>query len=284
MSEQSELISITELSALTGVNPVTLRAWERRYGLLRPVRSSKGYRLYDAAALERVRQIVVWVEKGVAISRLRELLDRERVVVEQEPDASIELALECLSTLHLRRLEQIFDDWLKHYPLSQVVSLRLQPLQILVQQQPALLAGSLEKILASFLHQKLSGRLLSNLPNKRHPGVLVVVLSTDVDLFALSLAALLKTHQLPVVYQQYPIQREDIALLAAAEMISSVVVVVSPAFSATALEKQLGSAFSTLGKTVWLAGTSLPKIKLRHGVQALHGDALAVAQAIKESL
>ena len=34
------------VSSLTGVNSVTLRAWERRYNLIRPQRTAKGHRLY----------------------------------------------------------------------------------------------------------------------------------------------------------------------------------------------------------------------------------------------
>ena len=43
----ADLIPIRELSSLTGVNSVTLRAWERRYGLLKPQRTPKGHRLYS---------------------------------------------------------------------------------------------------------------------------------------------------------------------------------------------------------------------------------------------
>jgi len=39
-----------ELARRTGASPELLRAWERRYGLLRPTRSHGGFRLYTAAA------------------------------------------------------------------------------------------------------------------------------------------------------------------------------------------------------------------------------------------
>lgn len=41
------LLPIREVARLTGVNPVTLRAWERRYGLVVPQRTGKGHRLYS---------------------------------------------------------------------------------------------------------------------------------------------------------------------------------------------------------------------------------------------
>ena len=51
-------LRIGELSKRTGVRPDLLRAWERRYGLLRPTRSDAGYRLYSPEDEERVRAMV----------------------------------------------------------------------------------------------------------------------------------------------------------------------------------------------------------------------------------
>ncbi len=39
-------VRIGELSRRVGVSVEALRAWERRYGVLRPSRSPSGYRLY----------------------------------------------------------------------------------------------------------------------------------------------------------------------------------------------------------------------------------------------
>ncbi|MBF4212988.1 MerR family DNA-binding transcriptional regulator, partial [Pseudomonas donghuensis] len=41
---REELFPIREVARLTGVNPVTLRAWERRYGLIQPTRTESGHR------------------------------------------------------------------------------------------------------------------------------------------------------------------------------------------------------------------------------------------------
>ena len=50
--KQEELFPIREVSRLTGVNPVTLRAWERRYGLIQPTRTDSGHRLYSQADID----------------------------------------------------------------------------------------------------------------------------------------------------------------------------------------------------------------------------------------
>ncbi|HWT69144.1 MAG TPA: MerR family transcriptional regulator [Pseudomonas sp.] len=72
--EREELFPIREVARLTGVNPVTLRAWERRYGLIVPTRTESGHRLYSMTDIERVRSILNWIERGVAVSKIGKLL------------------------------------------------------------------------------------------------------------------------------------------------------------------------------------------------------------------
>lgn len=72
--EREELFPIREVSRLTGVNPVTLRAWERRYGLIQPTRTESGHRLYSMSEIERVRSIVDWIDRGVAVSKVGKIL------------------------------------------------------------------------------------------------------------------------------------------------------------------------------------------------------------------
>ena len=72
--DQEELFPIREVARLTGVNPVTLRAWERRYGLIVPTRTESGHRLYSMTDIERVRSILDWIERGVAVSKIGKIL------------------------------------------------------------------------------------------------------------------------------------------------------------------------------------------------------------------
>lgn len=53
--QSEDLLPIGEVARLTGVNPVTLRAWERRYGLIKPQRTPKGHRLYPQDQVQRVQ-------------------------------------------------------------------------------------------------------------------------------------------------------------------------------------------------------------------------------------
>jgi DNA-binding transcriptional MerR regulator len=59
---------IKRVAHLTGINPATLRAWERRYNLISPRRTESGYRLYsdeDVAILRRIKQLT---DEGLTIS------------------------------------------------------------------------------------------------------------------------------------------------------------------------------------------------------------------------
>ena len=59
-------LRIGELSRRVGVSDHVLRAWERRYGLLQPVRSKGGYRLYTRADEQRVRRMVRLLDEGLS--------------------------------------------------------------------------------------------------------------------------------------------------------------------------------------------------------------------------
>jgi DNA-binding transcriptional MerR regulator/methylmalonyl-CoA mutase cobalamin-binding subunit len=75
------LYPIRTVSRLTGVPAVTLRAWERRHGILHPTRTDKGHRLYTEGDVDRVRQVVALLERGVAVGQAGSLLapeERER--------------------------------------------------------------------------------------------------------------------------------------------------------------------------------------------------------------
>ena len=62
----SAVLRIGELARRVGVSDHVLRAWERRYGLLRPVRSPGGYRLYSDADERRIRRMQAHLAAGLS--------------------------------------------------------------------------------------------------------------------------------------------------------------------------------------------------------------------------
>jgi PAS domain S-box-containing protein len=59
---------VGELARRTGVGVSTLRAWERRFGILEPARSTSGQRLYTEADVERVSAVCRLVAEGLTLS------------------------------------------------------------------------------------------------------------------------------------------------------------------------------------------------------------------------
>ncbi len=59
-------VRIGELSRRVGVSTELLRAWERRYQLLQPARSPKGYRLYTAQDELRIRAMQDQLARGLS--------------------------------------------------------------------------------------------------------------------------------------------------------------------------------------------------------------------------
>jgi MerR family transcriptional regulator, light-induced transcriptional regulator len=71
-------LRIGEVSRRSGVSPELLRAWERRYGLLRPSRSPGGLRLYSEADVERVRAMQQHLAAGVSAAEAAALATQAR--------------------------------------------------------------------------------------------------------------------------------------------------------------------------------------------------------------
>jgi DNA-binding transcriptional MerR regulator len=98
-------LRIGELSRRTGVAPELLRAWERRYGLLRPARSEGGFRLYSEADEQRVERMRQLLRQGLAAAEAaRQALEGESAVGTVE-DGRTEL------DTHAVRLRAALDDF-----------------------------------------------------------------------------------------------------------------------------------------------------------------------------
>jgi MerR family transcriptional regulator, light-induced transcriptional regulator len=88
VSEARGVLRIGEVARRTGVAVPTLRAWERRYGLLSPDRTEGGHRLYGELDIERVRAMVRLLDDGwSAAAAAREVLREPARVTRLRPIA-----------------------------------------------------------------------------------------------------------------------------------------------------------------------------------------------------
>ncbi|HSC66861.1 MAG TPA: MerR family transcriptional regulator [Cellvibrio sp.] len=131
-------VPIREISRVTGVNTVTLRAWERRYGLIVPQRTSKGHRLYNRSDIERVKEIQLWLGRGLAISKVKALLaDEQREKNRPEID-SIWLQLMqqvrvAITAFNRSQLEHLIEETFALYPVAMIADYLLAPLLLELQ-------------------------------------------------------------------------------------------------------------------------------------------------------
>ena len=105
---------IGELSKRVGASPELLRAWERRYGLLRPARSAGGLRLYSPADVERVSLMQQHLAAGMAAAEaaalaVRDVADGEAARSALGPAAMREELAEALDAFDEPRAQAIVD-------------------------------------------------------------------------------------------------------------------------------------------------------------------------------
>jgi MerR family transcriptional regulator, light-induced transcriptional regulator len=128
-------LRIGELSRRSGVSPELLRAWERRYGLLRPRRSPGGLRLYASADLERVREMQRHMAHGMAAREAAALVGqvtaeaapRRTGVVAFDPDHARERLGDALESFDEARAQGVFDELLSTATVDALLSAVVMP-------------------------------------------------------------------------------------------------------------------------------------------------------------
>ncbi|GAB6068886.1 MerR family transcriptional regulator [Methylothermus subterraneus] len=189
------LYPIREVAERTGVNPVTLRAWERRYGLLKPERTPKGHRLYSEQDIELIRKVVEMLEAGVPISQVRgALAHSESAHLDGAPGhEAVERQAQDLADAALSMqpgvLDSVYQASLQAYPtlllIRQVVRPALERLHRLQGREP--LAAHARAVLCAYLVSQIGHRLWQQSLRNRGPRILLGVLGEGDALEALLL-------------------------------------------------------------------------------------------------
>lgn len=177
---ERDWLPIREVARLTGVNPVTLRAWERRYGLIVPRRTAKGHRLYDRSQVQRVRDILTWLNRGVAVSQVRHLLEARAPEALGEPSPWLALRDEqvtAIGQLAERPLDDSFNRALALYPPRTLCQHLLLPLLARLEQRwQGQYGAELERVFYySWLRSKLGARLYHH--NRQQQGAPLLLLN-----------------------------------------------------------------------------------------------------------
>ncbi len=84
------VFNIKAVEQATGVRTSTLRAWERRHGILAPKRTESGYRLYSQRDVALIRWLKRQVDQGMTISHAIVLMSAQ-LTAEQKATSGLQL-------------------------------------------------------------------------------------------------------------------------------------------------------------------------------------------------
>lgn len=195
-----KLYTIGTVSKLTGVGAITLRAWERRYGLIEPIRKESGHRLYTRRHIDQINRITALTQQGMRISQIRpEMLESKAAnQAEAGPDADkwkgyLNSMLAAIISFDENRLEEIYNDALSLYPISTVTRRLLMPLLVELglrweEGGPESIAE--EHFFAFYLRNKLGARYHHRSRGNRGPLLLIAGLPGEYHEIGLLLFAL----------------------------------------------------------------------------------------------
>ncbi|MBZ5752806.1 MerR family transcriptional regulator [Metabacillus rhizolycopersici] len=108
MSSYDGVYNVKAVSNLLGIQPGTLRAWERRYKMIAPKRNEAGHRIYSEEHIDILKWLLNKVDQGFTISQAVTLLENNQISVHNqsemksnkvEPDYSNVLMDELLQSL-----------------------------------------------------------------------------------------------------------------------------------------------------------------------------------------
>lgn len=197
---EEKLYTIGTVSKLTGVGAITLRAWERRHGLIRPVRKESGHRLYTRNHIDQINRITALTQGGLRISQINpEMLESDtdsESGAEMDSDVwkdYLNSMVAAVISFDEDRLEEIYNTALSLYPINLVTRKLLTPLLIELGIRWASQQSGVaeEHFFAFYLRNKLGARyhhrprgnkglrlLLAGLPGEHHEiGLLLFALA-----------------------------------------------------------------------------------------------------------
>ncbi|MCT8163817.1 MULTISPECIES: MerR family transcriptional regulator [unclassified Pseudomonas] len=258
--ERQDLFPIREVARLTGVNPVTLRAWERRYGLIQPTRTDSGHRLYSQADIEDIRRILGWLERGVTVSKVGSILARDRARLDAGPahgPAALRLQAqvrEVVRRFDSAQLGSLFDQVFASHTLDQVFAEVFMPVwHGLAAAQGTFGQASEWLFLDQFLRTRVQARL-QLLHNSRAQRVVLAPLSGQCRELELLVASLqLSGDEIEVMPLSSGQPMDELALVC--EWLKpDALILFSNQSPGVALNKRLARLLATLDCPVLLAG------------------------------
>lgn len=256
-------LPIRTLCAMTGINAVTLRAWERRYNLITPARTPSGHRLYTHEHVEQIRRVLALVERGVPISRVKEQIEAEAPARRSAAPARgpwrdrLERMAQACARFDEPELDRVYDEALSVHPVDEVTRRLLLPLLGHLGERWKDLPGAIaeEHFFATYLRSKLGARLQRRLHYADGPRLLLACAPGEQHELGLLLLALeaQEAGQRPIVLgADTPF--EELASAAQRSRCDAVVISSSVEPAPGLIERSLRALVDRLGIPVFFGG------------------------------
>ncbi|WP_159814625.1 MerR family transcriptional regulator [Pseudomonas sp. 18058] len=282
-------LPIREVARQTGVNAITLRAWERRYGLIVPQRTPKGHRLYSAEHVQRILAILTWLNRGVAVSQVKPLLDTPQAFsepVENDWQRLRQTLLAAVTQLNERNLDDSVNQAMALYPPRTLCEQLLMPLLAELEQRwQGQFGAQMERtFFFSWLRSKFGARIYHN-NRQLHAAPLLLINHSDLPLEPhLWLCAwLISSADCPVQVFDWPLPAGELALAVEHLQARGVLLYSSKAMNLTYLPKLLNGVSCTkmiVGPTVCIHHAELSVRTSEIADVYLAEDALSAHQVL----
>ena len=280
------LVPIRTVSSLTGVNSVTLRAWERRYDLIKPVRTPKGHRLYTMADVELIHQVISLLDNGMSIGQVRQVLDADKAHLNSTPTPGAgnerdfdpwqnhqHRLLRAVAAFDDGVLGDIYNEVLSLYPVDIVTSRLIVPLLRELGERWAQGQGTIaeEHFFSTFLRNKLGARFHHLNRNRQGSKLLAACLpgeQHEVGLLLFALTALDRNYQVVLLGPNTPLS--ELPPVVERATIQAIVLSGSVEVAAATVEEELPRLRGAVAIPVFVGGR----------VADRYSDAIAAAGAI----
>lgn len=270
---QGPVHPIRVTARLAGLTVDTLRAWERRYAAVRPVRGARGrtYSEDDVARLQVLRALVhrghtIGAVAGLSNTRLRQLLERSSAtVVDQAPStplASIQTITTALDSYDLEAVERSLNTFALLLPPRDLVFTMVLPLlrDVGDRWSRGMLRPSQEHLISAIVRSVLGGllRALAR-PDAAPKMVFAAPAGEHHELGLLSAALLAASSGAGVLYLGSNLPAEDIAHAAGATD-ARVIVLALTARGVVAPAQRRALARLSRERAVWAGGAEAGSI------------------------
>lgn len=195
-------LNIAAVAQRTGIGADTLRKWERRYGVLRPSRTSGGQRRYDDRDVARVEWLRDRLSEGFRIGEAAALLETDHATAESSTAGLCDAIVAAVAETDTRRLAALVEQSFTLYDVEVAIEEIVAPALRLVGDRWEAGAECIaeEHLLSEVVLARLRTLLADRRPAVRGTAVLACAPGERHELGLLALAVLLQADGWLTVY------------------------------------------------------------------------------------